>query len=134
MLVISQLWQRLDDFIQVFVLFVYATKNKIGFDPIIRHVMFQNSMCYVYQVDGRFFRTIKPLFCGQVLCITGRMTRVWEAIEVDGTSEEEIGKEKNGGRHYAVKDVWLDKDSHTEGDNLIKIFAALDDVDVDHYK
>jgi len=26
------------------------------------------------------------------------MTRVWEAVEVGGTSEEEIRKEKNGGR------------------------------------
>jgi len=59
---------------------------------------------------------------------------VWKAVEVDGTSEKEIGKEKNGGRRYAVKDVWLDKNSHTEGDNLNKIFAALNDVDVDHYK
>jgi len=32
-----------------------------------------------------------------------------------------------------VKDVWLDKDSHTEGNNISKIFAALDNVDVDHY-
>ena len=62
------------------------------------------------------------------------MMQVWEAVEVDGTSEKEIGKEKNGGRRYAVKDVWLDKDSHIEGDNLNKIFAALNDVDVDHYK
>ena len=134
MLVVSQLRQRLDDFIRVFVSFVYATKDEMGFDPTVRRVMFQNNMCYVYQVDGRFFRTIKPLFRGRVLCITGRTTRVWEAVEVDGTSEEEIRKEKNGGRRYAVKDVWLDKDSHTEGDNLNKIFAALDDVDVDQYK
>jgi len=134
MLVVSQPWQRLDDFIRVFVSFVYATKDEMGFDPTVGRVMFQNSMCYVYQVDGRFFRTIKPLFRGRALCITGRMTRVWEAVEVGGTSEEEVRKEKNGGRCYVVKDVWLDKDSHTEGDNLSKIYAALDNVDVDHYK
>ena len=133
MLIVSQPRQRLDDFIRVFVSFVYATKDEMGFDPTVRRVMFQNSMCYVYQIDGRFFRTISPLFRGRILCITGRKTRVWEAVEVSGTSEEEVGKEKNGGKRYAVKDVWLDKDSHTEGDNLNKIFAALDDVDVAHY-
>jgi len=62
------------------------------------------------------------------------MTRVWEAVEVGGTSEEEVRKEKNGGKRYVVKDVWLDKNSHTEGDNLNKIYAALDNVDVNHYK
>ena len=133
MLVISQPWQRLDDFIQIFVLFVYTTKNEMGFDPTVKHVMFQNSMCYLYQVDGRFFQTIKPLFYGQVLCITGWMTQVCEAVEVGETSEKEIRKEKNGGRHCVVKDIWLGKDSHTEGNNLSKIFAALDNVDVNHY-
>ena len=106
----------------------------MGFDSTVRCVMFQNNMCYMYQVDGRFFWMIKSLFHGRVLCITGRMTQVWEAVEVYETSEEEIGKEKNRGRCYAVKDVWLDKDSHIEEDNLNKIFAALNNVDVDHYK
>ena len=133
MLVVSQPWQRLDDFIRVFVSFVYATKDEMGFDPTVRRVMFYNRMCYVYQVDGRFFRTINPLFRGRVLGIAGRMTRVWEAVEVGGTSEEVIRKEKNGGRRCVVKDVWLDEDSYTEGNNLSKIFAALDNVDVDHY-
>ena len=131
MLVVSQPWQRLDDFIRVFVSFVHATKDEMGFDPTVRRVMFHNRMCYVYQVDGRFFRTINPLFRGRVLGIAGRMTRVWEAVEVGGTSEEEIRKEKNGGRRCVVKDVWLDKDSHTEGNNLSKIFAALDNLDVE---
>ena len=62
------------------------------------------------------------------------MIQVWETIKVDGTSEEEIRREKNGGRCYTVKNVWLDKDSYIEGNNLNKIFTALDDVDVDYYK
>ena len=40
--------QRLNDFIQVFVSFVYAMKNEMGFDPTVEHIMFQNSICYVY--------------------------------------------------------------------------------------
>ena len=29
--------------------------------------------------------------------------------------------------------MWLDKDSHTEENNLSKIFAALDNVDMNYY-
>ena len=86
-------------------MFVYAMKNEMGFDPTVGHVIFQNSMCYVYQVDGRIFKTIKLLFHERALCITERMTWVWEAVEVGGTSEEEVRKEKNRGRRYVVKDV-----------------------------
>ena len=106
----------------------------MGFDSTVRCVIFQNNMCYVYQVNSRFFWIIKPLFCRQVLCITGRMIWVSEAIEIDGTSKKKIGREKNGSKYYTVKDIWLNKNSHTEEDNLNKIFVALDDVDIDHYK
>jgi len=61
------------------------------------------------------------------------MTWVCEAVEVGGTSEKKIRKEKNEGRHCVVKNMWLGKNSHTEGNNLSKIFAALDNVDVNHY-
>ena len=133
MIIVSQPWQRLDNFIQIFVLFVYTIKDEMGFDPTVRHVMFQNSICYLYQVNGRFFQMIKPLFYSRVLCITGQMMQVWETVEVGRTSEEKIRKEKNRGRCYVVKDIWLDKDLHTEENNLSKIFAALNNVDMDHY-
>jgi len=58
------------------------------FDPTVKRVRFHKELCYVYQVGGRFFRTIKSLLISRVLCITGRKTRVWEAVEVAGTSEE----------------------------------------------
>lgn len=130
----SQMWQRIDDFIRVFISFLYSTKEEIGFDPTVKRVIFHKEICYVYQVGGRFFRTIKPLFLSRVLCITGRKTRVWEAVEVSGTSKEEIGEEMNGGKRFAVKDMWLDKDSSTEKENLDKIFAALDEVDMNKYE
>ena len=71
-----------------FDLLLDVTKGKIGFDPTVKRVRFHKEICYVYQVGGRFFRTIKSLFISRVLCITGRKTRVWEAVEVAGTSEE----------------------------------------------
>jgi len=38
---------------------------------------------------------LSSLFLSQVLYITGRKTQVWEAVEVSGTSKEEIGDEMN---------------------------------------
>ena len=61
------------------------------------------------------------------------MMWIWETVKVSEISEEKIRKEKNGGRHCIVKDMWLDKNSHTERNNLSKIFAALDNVDMDYY-
>ncbi len=48
------------------------------------------------------------------------MIWVSEAIEIDGTSKKKIGREKNGSEYYTVKDVWLNKNSHTEEDNLTR--------------
>ena len=110
-------WQRINDLVRVFVSLLYATKEEMGFDPTVKRVRLNKETCYVYEVNGRFFRTVRSIFHGRVHCITGRKTRVWEAVEVGGSSWKEISEEKNGGKHYALKDVWLDKGSDTEGDN-----------------
>ena len=123
-------WQRINDLVRIFVSLLYATKEEMGFDPTVKRVRLNKETCYVYEVNDRFFRTVRSIFHGRVHCITGRKTRVWEAVEVGGSSWKEIGEEKNGGKHYALKDVWLDEGSDTEGDNLNKIFSALDKVNM----
>jgi len=105
-------------------------KEEMGFDPTMKHVRLNKETCYMYEVNGRFFRTVRSIFHGRVHCITGRKTHVWKAVEVGGSSWKEIGEEKNGGKHYALKDVWLDKGLDTEGDNLNKIFSALDKMNM----
>ena len=102
----------------------------MGFDPTMKHVRLNKEICYVYEVNGRFFRTVRSIFHGRVHYITGRKTHVWKAVEVGRSSWKEISEEKNGGKYYALKDVWLDEGSDTEGDNLNKIFSALDKVNM----
>ncbi len=79
----------------------------------------------------RYYRTTKLLFTPRVLCITGRKTRVWEAIEVEGFEEDKLGKVK--GHPVALKDGWLEKDSRTEEEIQEAIFAHLEGVQETDY-
>ncbi|XP_006455072.1 hypothetical protein AGABI2DRAFT_75988, partial [Agaricus bisporus var. bisporus H97] len=119
-------------FIHVFLSLLYATREEIGYDPTVHRVLHDNEIQYVYEVDSegetRYFRTIKSLFTSQVLRITGRKTRVWKAVEVEGYDGNKHRKEKEGGREVALKDCWLDEGSRTEKDNLDGIFNALAEV------
>lgn len=74
----------------------------------------------------RYFRTTKLLFTPRVLCITGRKTRVWEAVEVKGYTADKLGEEV--GKPVALKDGWLNKDSRTEGQIQAAIFKRLEGV------
>ncbi|XP_006455071.1 hypothetical protein AGABI2DRAFT_209340 [Agaricus bisporus var. bisporus H97] len=119
-------------FIHVFLSLLYATREEIGYDPTIHRVLHDDETQYVYEVvsegETRYFRTIKSLFTSQSLGITGRKTRVWKAVEVEGYDGNKHRKEKEGGREVALKDCWLDEGSRTEKDNLDGIFNALAEV------
>jgi hypothetical protein len=117
-------------FVQVFVSFLFATEDEIGFDPTVHRVHVENKYRYVYEVEGRFFLTTRPMFNPRVLCITGRKTRVWSAVEVAGRSRAALRKRLNEGKEFAVKDVWLNQDSPTEREILSKIFHRLDNLSV----
>jgi len=45
------------------------------------------------------------LFFSQVLCITGRKTQVWEAVEVSGILKKEIREEMNRGKCFSMKNM-----------------------------
>ncbi|KAF9446808.1 hypothetical protein P691DRAFT_761318, partial [Macrolepiota fuliginosa MF-IS2] len=66
-------------FIRVFMSFLYATPEEIGYDPTIRRQLYDNMFHYIYELktdEGpKYFRTIEPLFNSRVLCITGRKTQ-----------------------------------------------------------
>ncbi|EKM78231.1 hypothetical protein AGABI1DRAFT_30779, partial [Agaricus bisporus var. burnettii JB137-S8] len=119
-------------FIHVFLSLLYATREEIGYDPTIHRVLHDNEIQYVYEVvcegETRYFRTIATLFTSQSLRITGRKTRVWKAVEVEGYDGNKHRKEKEGGREVALKDCWLDEGSRTEKDNLDGILNALAEV------
>ncbi|KAF9446799.1 hypothetical protein P691DRAFT_707861 [Macrolepiota fuliginosa MF-IS2] len=113
-------------FIQVFMSLLFATPKEIGYDPTVHRVTYNKCFHYVYKLSTnegkKYFRTLEPLFNLRVLCITGRKTRVWRAIEVCGPEDLDA---KDGALEVAVKDVWLDADSATEKEKQEKIFAAL---------
>ncbi|KAF9441912.1 hypothetical protein P691DRAFT_714815 [Macrolepiota fuliginosa MF-IS2] len=121
-------------FIHVFMSFLYATPEEIGYDPTIHRELYDNKFHYIYELktdEGtKYFRTIEPLFNSRVLCITGRKTRVWRAIEVRGSGDFAA---KDGASEIALKDVWLEVDADTEKQNQDKVFDALEQLDEKAY-
>lgn len=113
-------------------MFALATPVQLGIDPTV-HLgpprKNRKAVSYVYEVpsdDGKplFFKTGRSLV-SQSFRIFGRITRVWEVIQVtsaDGT------KEVNG-KKVILKDIWLDtsgEHSKTEAENMEAIFEAVD--------
>ncbi|XP_006455458.1 hypothetical protein AGABI2DRAFT_75672, partial [Agaricus bisporus var. bisporus H97] len=119
-------------FIHVFLSLMYATRVEIGYDPTVHRVLDDKWIRYVYEVEyngeRRYFKTLETLYTSRVLCITGRKTRVWQAIEVEGYNDKKFRKEKKGGKVVALKDYWLDEGSKSEKDTLEDIFRSIEQV------
>ncbi|KAF7776855.1 hypothetical protein Agabi119p4_5248 [Agaricus bisporus var. burnettii] len=114
--------------IQVFLSFTYATHEQMGYDPTVHRIK-DNESQYLYEIPTengtRYFKTIHLLAHHKSLCITGKKTRVWKAVEVKGFESNAISEELNGGKEVALKDVWLDEGSTTEKEKLDAIFESL---------
>ncbi|KAF5364011.1 hypothetical protein D9756_001068 [Leucocoprinus leucothites] len=124
-------------FVHVFLSFLYAEPDEMGFDPTVHRVVLRDKARrdmtqYVYEVGPRdnpqFYRTTKAIFNPDVLCITGRKTRVWEAVRVAGCHPDGYLKVLDSGRKYAIKDVWLNEGARTEREILNAVFARLSEV------
>ena len=102
----------------------------MGFDPTVHRVMFEDKICYVYELTPKesgetlYFRTTKTIFNPRTQCISGRKTRVWRAIQVTGSE----GSEEKGDKEVVIKDVWLDRGSPKEKDNQHLIYDRLRQV------
>jgi hypothetical protein len=120
----------------VFLSFIYASRDEMGYDPTV-HRLDDKGLRYLYEIPNeggtRYFKTIDLLSHRRVLCITGRKTRVWSAVEVKGLGDA-MKEELNGGEKVALKDVWLDEGSKTEKENLDAIFESLRTVKEDAYR
>ncbi|KAF7776856.1 hypothetical protein Agabi119p4_5249 [Agaricus bisporus var. burnettii] len=125
-------------FIRVFLSFTYATREQMGYDPTVHRIEEEKKSKYVYEIPTengtRYFKTIDSLAHPRVLCITGRKTRVWKAVEVKGFEGNAVNEELNGGKEVALKDVWLDEGSMTEKQNLDAIFERLKTIKDDAYE
>jgi hypothetical protein len=81
----------------------------------------------------RYFKTVDLLSHQRVVCITGRKTRVWSAIEVKGLTGSAATEEDNSGQKVVLKDVWLDEGSKTEKEKLDAIFKSLSTIKEEAY-
>ncbi|KIM51731.1 hypothetical protein SCLCIDRAFT_142631 [Scleroderma citrinum Foug A] len=114
-------------YIRVMLSLMFATEEELGYDPTIQRRLDPetNRVCFVYEVDGHYYKTQKAIFDHRSLCITGRATRVWEVIEV--ASFDKL-QPLEGSHTMVLKDVWLDAGLMTEGDIQREIFADLEKI------
>ncbi|KAJ3561933.1 hypothetical protein NP233_g9889 [Leucocoprinus birnbaumii] len=117
--------QDFKTFVRVFVSFLWATEHEIGFDPTVHRVKLGEEIRYVYQVEQKFFLTQSTIHNPRLLSISGRTTRVWEVVQVAGTTPSQVQEIMNNGKTYALKDVWLDENAPTERAILDNIFGRL---------
>ncbi|XP_006460414.1 hypothetical protein AGABI2DRAFT_117365 [Agaricus bisporus var. bisporus H97] len=106
-------------FIHVFLSFLYATEEELGYDPSIFRRYHDNKWCYIYKLETtmgtKYYRTIKPLY-------NSRKSRVWKVIEV--TSPKDLAPIL-GGHEAALKDCWVDEGSLSEKEIQTEIFDRL---------
>jgi hypothetical protein len=109
----------------------------MGYDTTV-HRINDKGIRYVYEIPTengtRYFKTGDLLAHQRVLCITGRNTRVWKAIEVKGFEGDAVNEKPNGNTEVALKDVWLDDGSTTEKQKLDAIFEQLKTVEKEAYQ
>ena len=55
---------------------MFATEKELGYDLTIQRRLDPetNKVCFVYNVDGRYYKTQKVIFDHRSLCITGCAT------------------------------------------------------------
>lgn len=103
--------------------FLFASPEHLGLDPKVKRIVTNKTTldsanktkkvdCYVYNVGGRFFRSLEVLSEIKSLRISGRTTRVLKVKEVKPNSIEPV----DGAKAMVLKDVWTDAKSPTESD------------------
>ncbi|KAI0749355.1 hypothetical protein C8Q80DRAFT_1269250 [Daedaleopsis nitida] len=107
--------------------FLFATEEELGYSQSIRCCPNKEddktTYCLVYQVSGRFFKTIETISEYLSLCATGRATRVFKVLEVHGFDNL---RPVEDAQTRVLKHAWLDEQAKTEGDILATIFERLD--------
>ncbi|KAF5321079.1 hypothetical protein D9619_000255 [Psilocybe cf. subviscida] len=119
--------------IKIILSVVNAGHLALGVDPMVHIGPVSDdgkTLTYVYEVPSEvaggspiFYKTGQIRSPVRPMCIAGRVTRVWEVVQV--TSAD--GKiESNPGKKAILKDVWLAVGAGTETENVDKIFEAVD--------
>lgn len=106
--------------------FMFGTPEQLGYDP---NVTLEHEGHYVFtfpskqgdslNTTARRFRTVDTIADYRSINITGRMTRIFLVEELD------TGLPK--APQFVLKDVWLEKDAHTERELQTAIFKDIKD-------
>jgi Fungal protein kinase len=91
-----------------------ANELGLGFDPTIPQIIIDDIRQYRIEVDGKFYMTRRILSDDRASAITGRATRVFEVHDEDDPETA-----------VALKDLWMDDGSTSEGDMLLEVFRAM---------
>ena len=98
----------------------FSNDEELGFDPTVTPEWNEgdNSICYIYEVKERHFKTIKALGTSRLGMIVTRASRVWKVVELnpDGTESGNI---------FALKDTWIDINDRTEEQVLSSISSKI---------
>ncbi|KAF8875853.1 hypothetical protein BD779DRAFT_203594 [Infundibulicybe gibba] len=109
----------LESFTAISLSFMFSSDEEMGYDPRVTRSMDGSNYIYRFEEEDRYFQTRRLIVEHRSLCITGRMTRVWEAIELDREQTHKIGGP------VVLKDVWLDEAARTEKQIQDEIFGDI---------
>lgn len=125
----------LEKFIRVFLSFLYASEEQLGHDTTIHRMKYKKDWCCVFEMKATndvrsYYRSVEALHNPRSLCITGRKSRVWKAVEVSSLEDLE---QKPNTSEVALKDCWIDVDALPERAIQNLIFDGLAAVDEAKY-
>jgi hypothetical protein len=108
---------------------MYATPVELGFDPNIKECTPTQTapQYFVYTVNDKkagtvYFKTLQSLSEYRSLCISGRATRVWKAIQIKSLDDH---SPVNGAKEVVLKDIWIQHDAQTERDLQTRLFTDI---------
>jgi len=116
-------------FVTVLLSFIYATPVELGFDPNVKEYTPTppGPQYFIYTInDGEegmaYFKTLRCLSEYRSLCISGRSTRVWKAIQIKSLDDH---SPVNCAKEVVLKDIWLGQDAQTERELQTNLFTDI---------
>ena len=92
--------------------FLFANSVELGFASHIRRRMdpTNKKICYVFEVEDRYFKTTESVAERNALGISGRATRVWQVVEVRSFDKLDV----KGSGTQILKQVCFHRTRHSE--------------------
>lgn len=115
--------------VHILVSLAFADKLQLGYDPTVKRVKTSApngnvEVQYQYTVgDEVYVTTGLPLCDFRADSVEGRSTRVWKAYRLSDPTKTEV----------ALKDIWMTKDSKTEGDTLHMLTSDMTPLEAQHF-